>query len=1002
MPPHKPSSTSRALKYTGLTTAAVEASRAKFGANILALPLREPWWKLYLQKYDDPVIRILLIAAVIAIVAGATEGKYVEGVGIIAAVLLATTLAFVNEHRANAEFDILNKVNDDVPVKVIREGDYTTVARKELVVGDVVLIEVGEEVPADGRLVEAVTLQVDESKFTGESLPVGKATIEQAPPTASSTGVENYFVLRGSMVVDGHGVVQVTAVGDSTEIGKTARAAAEATGEETPLHRQLVRLSKWIGVVGLSVAALTYAALVVRGILVGELRLSGGQMVFAFILTAASLAALSRVWLPIVYDFFELMGLGVEAPAWLESESVTGWLKTVLLSAAGFAIVLACLYLVGIVPRSPSHWLPADVGAAFLGYFMIAVTLIVVAVPEGLAMSVTLSLAYSMRKMTASNNLVRRMHACETIGATTVICCDKTGTLTLNEMRVLHLNLPFVANERRSSHVPPAGLLLEGIAANSTAHLSYSGGAGPRALGNPTEGALLLWLADHAIDYVEHRQRFDIERQWTFSTERKYMATLGRGSVGRVLHVKGAPEYVLERCDTAELASGAVVPVNQVGLSIREDLVSFQARGMRTLGFAWRRVEGEADAEDGDNFAGKLTWLGFVAMADPIRPEAAAAIAACEAAGVQIRMVTGDNPETAREIGRQIGLVTDANREVPVVLGADFAAMTDDTALAAIVESKILARARPLDKMRIVRLLQSQGHVVAVTGDGTNDAPALNYANVGLAMGKTGTSVAKEASDIVLLDDSFHSIVKAVMWGRSLYLNIQKFILFQLTINVAALGIALLGPFIGVKLPLTVTQMLWVNLIMDTFAALALATEPAEPAVMKRPPRRPTDFIVTREMLRQIVLTGGAFLILFIGFLYYVQLDGRVTDYELTYFFTMFVLLQFWNLFNARCLGSNNSTFHRLLESRGLLSIAAVIFAGQIIVVQFGGTVFRTVPLVMRDWLTLIVGCSVVLWIGEITRWWSRRHTRLEIPPVVQGGQGVDALLRKGAKADAA
>lgn len=971
-------STKQHLRFTGLTTAEVEASRQKHGANILTPPERDPWWRLFLEKFDDPVIRILMIAAVIAIVVGVIDGKYFEGVGIIVAILLATILAFVNEYKANKEFDVLNQVSDEVPVKVVRDGHYTTVPRKDIVVGDIVLVEAGEEVPADGQIVEAISLEVDEARLTGESEPVSKVSKDQAHELAGrELAYPVDIMLRSTIAKDGHGIIQVTAVGDATEIGKTARAAAEETGEETPLNTQLERLSKLIGVIGFGVAALIYIALASRGVITGEFSLTTQQWYFTVLLMSGAMLALVRVWLPVVYDAFELLELEINPPAWLENDGLASWLKTVGLGIAVFGVGMGAGYMFGLIPPTPSEWLPYRVGSELLKYFMIAVTVIVVAVPEGLAMSVTLSLAYSMRKMMASNNLVRRMHACETIGAATVICSDKTGTLTLNEMRVYEVAVPALREQKLDKESPSFAekLLIEAIAANTTANLSRSPGEESKVLGNPTEGALLLWLEQQGIDYILSRDTFPVAKHLTFSTERKFMATLGASPTtgGTVLHVKGAPEIVMERCAQILMPEG-VKPLDGYRRSLEESLKDFQARGMRTLAFAYHEGLKDPAAENIENLASGLTWLGFVAIADPVRAEVPDAIKACRKAGVMVKIVTGDNQQTAQEIARQIGLWENGATNGWHLGGREFAELSDEQAKRAAMELRVLSRARPKDKQRLVKLLQDANQVVAVTGDGVNDGPALNYANVGLAMGKTGTAVAKEASDIILLDDSFRSIANAVMWGRSLYENIQRFILFQLTINVVALGIALIGPFIGVKLPLTVTQMLWVNLIMDTFAALALATEPPSWGVMSRPPRKPTDFIVSKPMAVNIFAVGLIFLIFMIGFLLYLQGDGGINEeteagkYKLSVFFSVFVLLQFWNLFNAKCLGRVGSAFSGIGENKSFLLIAAVILIGQILIVQFGGDVFRTVPLSLQEWAIIIGGTSVVLWIGEAWR----------------------------------
>ncbi len=974
--------------HPGLTADEVVASRLRHGANVLTPPPRISWWREYLGKFNDPVIRILMIAAAIATLAGLLDGVVApEGVGIIVAVLLATFLAFWNEFRANKEFDILNKSNDDVAVKVVRGGSYTLVPRRDVVVGDLMFVEVGEEVPADGKLVEAVGLLVNEAKLTGEASPVDKE-IGGTQPAGDAYGPDD--LLRGTTVVDGYGLVRATAVGDGSEIGKTLREATEENAEVSPLNRQLGSLSKVIGVVGFGVAVLTFAALVGRGALTGELvrkglapdavasPLSVSEWFFAAALFLGVAVALVKVWLPIVLDGLELAGVELSMPALLEGvdSEDAGWWRGALPwlgTAAAGALLLALLVgggvAAGLLPGSPGEWLRPAVAKALLGYFMIAVTIIVVAVPEGLAMSVTLSLAYSMRKMTASNNLVRRMEACETIGAATVICSDKTGTLTLNEMRVVEGHFAGVNAAGLPADAGVRALVVEAVAANTTAHLSRDPGQPVSPVGNPTEGALLLWLDGGGADYAAARAVFAVGTQWTFSTERKFMGTLGESGV---LHVKGAPEIVLDRCDRLQTAGGPVALTPAGRAAVAAALHADQGRGMRTLGLAYRAgVASDAPALEGA--AVGLVWLGSVAIADPLRPEVPAAVAACRGAGVEVKMVTGDNAETAREIARQIGLWTPADPASAELTGAEFAALPDAAASEAAANVKVLSRARPADKLRLVSLLKARGHVVAVTGDGVNDGPALNYADVGLAMGKSGTAVAKEASDIILLDDSFTSITTAIRWGRALYENIQRFILFQLTINVAALGLAVLGPFIGFELPLTVMQMLWVNLIMDTFAALALATEPPNPAVLSRPPRRADAFIVSREMAVSVFGVGALFLGVLVALTLYLLASGQLENPDEasrggTVLFTVFVLLQFWNLFNAKCMNRAGSVFPTLGNNPSFLLIAAAILVGQVLIVQFGGGVFRTVPLSLTDWLVLLAATSVVLVVGEVAR----------------------------------
>jgi len=958
----------RALSSQGLTSEQVEISRKEYGANVLSHREQEPWWKLYLEKFEDPVIRILAIAAAISIGAGIVRGQYAESVGIIAAILLATTLAFINEYKAGQEFEVLNQVYDDIPVRVMRDDYWTTVPRKDIVVGDLVYVEQGDEVPADGELIEAVFLFADQSKITGESEPAQKYTSQDGLVVGNEIGAYPPSNLYRSTLIDrGRGIFQVTAVGDRTEIGKLATAVATVeAGKDTPLNLQLEKLSQLIGVVGLSVAAFIFAALLVRGFLFGELSLTPHQGYIFALLLSSVIVALVPVWLPVTYDALELMGKEAEPPPWLD-EGLSGWVKAIAAGLLLFFLGVGGGTFFGELPAAGQPWLPSEVGTALLQYFMVAVTIIVVAVPEGLAMSVTLSLAYSMRKMAASNNLVRRMHACETIGAATVICSDKTGTLTQNRMRVREVNFPCLQAEPAET---AEKLIAEAIASNSTADLERKPGEAHQVLGNATEGALLLWLEEKGIDYSDYRNAFEFLYQTSFSTEKKYMTTLGKSAAiaTDIIHLKGAPEVVLSYC------SHILTPTGEEPLSDRDSILAqlqaYQERGMRTLAFAYEELPENLMAASGNNGPGhSLTWLGFVAISDPLREEVPSAIQTCLRAGLQIKVVTGDCAETALEIARQIGLWCDRDRQEKFahITGAEFRQLSDAEATEAVKSLKVLSRAVPLDKLRLVQVLQNSGEVVGVTGDGTNDAAALKQAKVGLAMG-SGTAIAKEASDIILLNDSFQSIVNALIWGRSLYHNIQRFILFQLTINVAALGVALLGPFIGIALPLTVPQMLWVNLIMDTFAALALATEPPHNDAIDEPPRDPTAFIISPAMMQSILGTGLTFLAFLVGFLLYLGRDGEMSPRELSVFFAVFVLIQFWNLFNARCLGLNQSAFKGLWSNKGFVAIAATIFFGQILIVQLGGTVFRTVPLSWQDWSAIVGATSVVLWVGELWR----------------------------------
>lgn len=843
--------------FAGLTRAQVEESRAKYGRNLLTPPKRKSLWALFFEKFKDPIIRILLVAAFLSLGIGFIHNEFAETIGIFCAIFLATGVGFWFEYDAMRKFDVLNSTNDDAPVTVIRDSEVSEIPKQDVVVGDVVILESGQEIPADGVLLEAVSMRVNESTLTGE--PQIAKTTDPEQFHEEATYPSNH-VLRGTTVIEGHGIMRVEAVGDATEFGQVAEQSTVESEEETPLNLQLTRLSKLIGKVGTALAVLTFGALIVKG-------------------------------------FF-----------------ITGTLMN-------------------------ADWL--TVTGELLQYFMVAVTLIVVAVPEGLPMSVTLSLAVNMRRMLKTNNLVRKMHASETMGAITVICTDKTGTLTRNEMRVYEMR-PYGTDDPE--------LLAESIAVNSTAFLDAHG----KVIGNPTEGALLLWMKDRGEDYQTLRDQAAVVDQLTFTTERKFMATLVDSlHRGRMLYIKGAPEIVLGKC--ADFGRKQ---------EVEEQLIAYQNMAMRTLGFAYASCPDALTCEEALANC-PLTFYGITAISDPVRDDVPAAVAECLRAGIEVKIVTGDTPATAKEIGRQIGLWTSKDTDYNHMTGTEFAAMSDEELLERVQELKIMSRARPLDKQRLVRLLQEKGEVVAVTGDGTNDAPALNFAHVGLSMG-TGTSVAKEASDITLMDDSFASIATAVMWGRSLYKNIQRFVLFQLTINVVAIVIVFLGSVFGSQLPLTVTQMLWVNLIMDTFAALALASLPPSRSVMEEKPRKNTDFIITPAMARNILGVGALFIVVLLGLLYWF--GDAITIYELSAFFTVFVMLQFWNMFNAKGFGASMPLYRCVKGCAPFFLVLLAILVGQYIIVTWGGSVFRTVPLSWADWGLIIGATSVVMWVGEIGR----------------------------------
>ena len=876
-------------KRFGLTDEQVKQSREQYGRNVLTPPHRASLWKLYLDKYRDPIIQILLVAAFVSLILAFIEHNFMETIGIFVAVFLATTVGFYFERDAAKKFNVLTALSEEQPVKVRRGGKVMQIPRHDIVVGDVVLIEVGDEVPADGELLVSTDLQINESTLTGE--PITEKNTEGGGDGAYPRNV----ILRSTMVMNGRGEFVVTAVGDATEIGKVAQKSTEQTSVKTPLYVQLDKLASMISKVGSVVSVAAFVIFLVHDILTN--------------------------------------------PAWGGKDY---------------------FYMAEIV----------------LDYFMMAVTLIVMAVPEGLPMAITLSLALNMRRMLKSNNLVRKLHACETMGAVTVICTDKTGTLTQNQMQVDEL-LPKDDNQH---------LLDVAIAINSTAELDED-----KAIGNPTESALLLWLKSQDKDYRELRHQAKVLKQQPFSTEKKYMATIAEVDGEKYLLVKGAPEIVLDLCEMEERYR------NQ---ALRE-LDEWQHKAMRTLAFAYKKMEDNpvSDKKSSDAkvtdvksvptigqllSAKDFTLQALVAITDPIRKDVPAAVKECRHAGIEVKVVTGDTAATAMEIGKQIGVFEDEAENIgadgdmtsldqQMITGEQWEALSDEEAYKRAKDIRVMSRARPTDKQRLVAMLQKHGEVVAVTGDGTNDAPALHYAHVGLSLG-SGTSVAKEASDMTLLDDSFKSIANAVMWGRSLYRNLQRFLFFQLVVNVAALLLVLGGSIIGTEMPLTVTQILWVNLIMDTFAALALASLPPSHEVMNDKPRKATDFIINKGMAFGILFCGIAFFIVMFAMLIYCERRGKggVDVHELTVFFTTFVMIQFWNLFNAKSLGSNRTAFRHFLKDKGMILVLALVLVGQWLIVTFGGEMFRTVPLSLTEWLVIIGATSIILWVGEIWRAFKR------------------------------
>ncbi|MFT4073317.1 MAG: calcium-translocating P-type ATPase, PMCA-type [Dysgonamonadaceae bacterium] len=956
----------------GLNASQVEASRAKHGSNILSPPKKISPWILFFEKFQDPVIRILLIAALLSLLISFVHHEFAETIGIFCAIFLSVGVGFWFEHDASKKFDLLNQVNDDNRYSVIRDGEIMEIAKKDIVVGDIIILSTGEEIPADGELLEAISLQIDESNLTGE--PVIDKTTNSDLFDEEATYPSNW-AMRGTNIVDGHGIMEVKQVGDATEYGKVAQKSTEISQEETPLNRQLDGLAKFIGFMGLILATLTFSALFLKDLFLQNVSYSHAELWTLGATILSTIILLAKIWMPIIYDGLSLFKRAKSLPKLVQKS----WALWIIFGILSCMILLGVGWILGINPADDSSWISVDEAGQILQYFMIAVTLVVVAVPEGLPMSVTLSLAMSMRRMLKTNNLVRKMHACETMGAITVICTDKTGTLTQNRMRVHDATFYALPEGKLNPEELISRLVIENIAVNSTANLEFHPGEEPKPIGNPTEASLLLWLYDCGINYKDIRLKMEVLHQLTFSTERKYMATViySENLKKRILFVKGAPEIVFSLSREVGITNGQKASTAEYKARVESKLLEYQNKAMRTLGLAYQ-IRDENDTNppfaNGKLENVDLTFIGVFAISDPIREEVPAAVQKCLNAGISVKMVTGDTPGTAREIGRQIGIWDDQLSAKQIITGPQFEALSDEEAENICQELRIMCRARPTDKQRLVQLLQKRKEIVAVTGDGTNDAPALNHANVGLSMG-SGTSVAKGASDITLLDDSFNSIATAVMWGRSLYQNIQRFVLFQLTINVAALAIVFLGSVFGHELPLTVTQMLWVNLIMDTFAAGALASLPPNANVMNDKPRNAGAFISTRLMTTLIISMGIAFVVFLLWLLaYWRESNDEITPYHLSEFFTIFVMLQFWNLFNAKAFESKRSALAGLWTSKAFLLVAGLILAGQYLIVTFGGEVFRTVPLAWEDWLTIIAGTSIVLWVGELARWIYRKR----------------------------
>ena len=1018
--------------YSGLTDAQVLESRAKYGSNVLTPPEESSVWQkikdcmhFWLLKVDLAIFIIAALAAVVlpltgiysheglwiapvlsfvlfvltylvaylggewneedkefdidslftillfalllsgsiafynGVYGGVTGwGPYLELIGIAAAVLLATTVAHILEAQNEKTFKSLNEVNDDTLVKVIRNNNVCQVPRKDIVVGDIVLLDAGEEVPADAELLECMNLTMNESSLTGE--PQCTKTTNPEEFDKDATYPSNH-IMKGCNVMEGDCVAKVFAVGDATACGKVFEAAQVQDGDATPLSEKLDELAGLITKTSYGLAILIVLGRLVRHALI--LPAPNYGALAGYLIGSLALATLV---------FFGLNKKKNED----NEESIELWqvLAFMVLPIIGIILYFA------LGTTEATNW-PVLIQYA-LDSVMIAVTLIVVAVPEGLPMAVTLSLAFSMKRLMKQNTLPRTMHACETMGAVSVICSDKTGTLTQNQMKVVDTTFPALENQKFGED-KYSSLLKECIAINTTANLDFADPKKIKAIGNPTEGALLLWLHNHGINYLDIRESLDIIDRLQFTTELKYMATIVNSKVTgkRVVFVKGAPDILMNLCKTTE---------DEIK-NYKAKLVEYQNHANRTLAFAYKELNDTDDIfTDGKLNINDLVMMGIVGIEDPVRTDVPAAIEDCLNAGIQVKIVTGDAPGTAKEIGRQLGLWKPEDRDENILIGTELASMSDEELRDRLPKVKIISRARPNDKERAVRILKELDYIVAVTGDGTNDAPALNAANVGLSMGD-GTAVAKEASDMTIIDNSFSTIANAVMWGRSLYKNIKRFILFQMTVNVAACLIVLIGAFIGEESPLTVTQMLWVNLIMDTFAALALASLPPTKTVMNDKPRSVYEHIL-KGMGSGILGVGVIFTIILLGICIFFQhsdincltdiLNGNATwgannglsAYELGLFFTIFVMLQFWNLFNAKAFMTNDSAFKGISwkNTKWFIIIAVVIFVGQILMTETPGLqeMFNVAEggIKATDWVIIVVATSFVLWIGELIR----------------------------------
>lgn len=847
----------------GLNPEQVEKSRSTYGTNSFVRQSHESLAKRIWDASTEPMLVMLIFAAIITLAVNITryftggEYNFLECVGIFAAIALSVVITIITEGKSAKAFEALNKINEDTLIKVIRNGEPQLITQKEIVVGDIIMIETGDKIVADGRLFSSNDLSVDESALTGESLPVKKDAefvCQKSTPVAERANM----LYSGCFVSAGNGQMLVTGVGNDTEFGQIAQELSSIEKTTTPLQEKLDKLGKQITVLGASAAAIVFAIEVLQFVMNGQLNLD-------------------------------------------------------------------------------------TVSDAFIT----SIVLIVAAVPEGLPTIVAVSLALNIIKMSKENALVKKMIACETIGCVNIICSDKTGTLTENRMTVQKI---YTGGELIDPEQLKDEMLLKNYCINSNANISEEDGSWS-FIGNPTEGSLLAAAAKAGVDYQELRQAADIVRVFPFSSQNKDMSTIVRENGKEILYVKGNPEKIISLC------TGISEEEKEKNFHLMEE---FQNKAGRLLAFTHKELEGQYNDEEQDEVEQGLIYDGFVVISDPLSPDVYESIRNCRSAGIEVKMLTGDNIRTARAIANELHMLDDAHIAVEA---ADIEKLTDEELKEALKKIQVIARSTPLVKMRVVKLLKEQGNVVAVTGDGINDAPAIKHADVGIAMGIAGTDVTKEASDMVLLDDSFSTIIKAVQWGRGIYENFKRFIQFQLTVNVSSVVVVICSILAGFSAPFTALELLWINIIMDGPPALTLGLEPIRPDLLKHKPTRRNENIISKKMLLRIFVNG-----IFISVIFMLQhfknFLGAAPEEEATVLFTLFVLFQLFNAFNCREL-DDTPMFKNLLKNKLMLGVFLLVLILQGIITQFGAAVFETVPLSAAMWGKMLLTAFTVIILNE-------------------------------------